>query len=223
MARGAHGSLGRTSWIGPAAELGLIYGVAPVLIAFERVWFARLIIPLLLLVAGCCLLVLVRDPAFDRARLGLGGGLGAGLRRPLLVFVIAGSVLTVAVAALLPEQLLALPRQRPGLWLLILILYPVLSVYPQELIFRTYLFHRSRGLLRHPGLQVVASAVAFGLAHLLLANWIAPALCTLGGLLFARTYQRTGSTLAACLEHALWGDLVFTIGLGRFFYGGAIS
>jgi membrane protease YdiL (CAAX protease family) len=202
-------------------ELGLVFVVLPILLAVERAIFARLIIPLLLVVAGGCLVVLLRDPAFDRARLGLGAGRTADLVRPVLVFVVAGGMLTLGIALLRPELFLALPRHRPGLWLLVVVLYPVLSVYPQELIFRTYLFHRSQGLLRRPWQAVVASALVFGLAHLLLGNWIAPVMCILGGLLFARTYQRTGSTLVACLEHALWGDLVFTIGLGRFFYGGA--
>jgi membrane protease YdiL (CAAX protease family) len=69
--------------------------------------------------------------------------------------------------------------------------------------------------------MLVASAVAFGFAHIILGNWIAVALCTIGGLLFALTYQRSGSLLLVCIDHALFGNFIFTIGLGRFFYHGS--
>jgi hypothetical protein len=40
------------------------------------------------------------------------------------------------------------------------------------------------------------------------------------GLLFALRYALTRSFWAVYLEHALWGALVFTVGLGRFFFTG---
>ena len=43
-----------------------------------------------------------------------------------------------------------------------------------------------------------------------------------GGYLFARTYARSESTLMVSLEHALWGDFLFTVGLGWYFWGGSI-
>jgi uncharacterized protein len=39
------------------------------------------------------------------------------------------------------------------------------------------------------------------------------------GLLFALRYAVTRSLRAVYLEHTLWGGLVFTVGLGRFFSG----
>jgi len=46
-------------------------------------------------------------------------------------------------------------------------------------------------------------------------------LCILGGLLFSVTYQHTGSLLFTCLDHAIFGNFIFTIGLGQFFYHGS--
>ena len=43
----------------------------------------------------------------------------------------------------------------------------------------------------------------------------------LGGWLFARRYQRTRSLLTVSVEHALYGVLIFTIGLGDLFYHAA--
>ena len=67
------------------------------------------------------------------------------------------------------------------------------------------------------------SGFCFGLAHLFFANWIAPVLTALGGVIFARTYSRSGSTMLVSVEHSLWGNFIFTIGLGWYFYAGAIS
>jgi len=65
--------------------------------------------------------------------------------------------------------------------------------------------------------------VAFALAHLFFSNWIAALLSLGGGLLFARTYAHSRSTLLTTVEHGLWGDALFTIGLGWYFYGGSIG
>ena len=40
------------------------------------------------------------------------------------------------------------------------------------------------------------------------------------GLLFAARYAMTRSYWAVFVEHALWGALVFTVGLGQFFFTG---
>jgi membrane protease YdiL (CAAX protease family) len=65
--------------------------------------------------------------------------------------------------------------------------------------------------------------VAFGLAHIVFANWTAPLMTTVMGVLFALTYARTGSTLQASLEHGIWGWFAFTVGLGWYVFSGAIG
>lgn len=56
--------------------------------------------------------------------------------------------------------------------------------------------------------------------HIIFRNPVAPLLTLPGGYLFATTYTRTRSLLITGIEHALYGDLVFTIGLGIYFYKG---
>lgn len=205
-----------------ALELSTVFLIVPILLFLARHSFLRFIIPTLLLAAALCLLVLWRDPTFDRTRLWNSKHLGRHLRRTLLVFLPAAAAIALLVALSAPASLLQLPRERPRLWVQVLLFYPLLSVYPQEIIFRAFFFHRYSALFLRPRLEIVASAVAFGLAHLFFGNWIALLLSTCGGLLFAATYQRSNSTLAAFLEHSLWGDFVFTVGLGWYFYGGSI-
>ena len=211
----------RQWWL--VVEFTLLFVAVPVLMIVERQRFGRMIIPTLVVIGLFCLTVLLLDRRFERHRLWQLGDLKAGMRHILRTFVPGAVVLTGLAVWWRPDLLLRFPQERPGLWLLVMVLYPVLSVYPQELIFRTFLFHRYRSLLPTPVARIAASGTAFGAAHLFFGNWIAPLLTTLGGFLFARTYQRSRSTLQASLEHALWGDFLFTLGLGWYFYGGSIG
>jgi membrane protease YdiL (CAAX protease family) len=101
------------------------------------------------------------------------------------------------------------------------VFYPLLSVYPQELLYRSFLLHRYRPVFGDGTGAAAASAVAFGCAHLMFHNVLSVLLTLVGGWLFARRYQRSRSLLTASVEHALYGVLAFTIGLGALFYHGA--
>jgi membrane protease YdiL (CAAX protease family) len=68
---------------------------------------------------------------------------------------------------------------------------------------------------------VLASALLFGTAHIFLGNFVAPVMSFFGGILFASTYARTRSLALVAIEHALYGDMIFTVGLGQYFYHGA--
>ncbi|MEL6429141.1 MAG: CPBP family intramembrane glutamic endopeptidase [Planctomycetota bacterium] len=164
--------------------------------------------------------VLHRDPAFswrEEAR-------ASAPRREwlrVLVGALVGALALTAFAQWRAPRPFDLPLERPGLWAAVLLLYPVLSVVPQEVIYRTFLVHRYGTLFGRATPAV--SAVAFGLAHLLFWNWIAVLFTLIGGGLFAWTYQRTGSLRLVVVEHALLGQAVFTVGLGRYFYGGTLD
>lgn len=204
-------------------EMVGIFVVLPIVMWFGRHILSSRVIATILAVALFCLIVLLRDPTFDRRRLYSLGRWKQGLQRILVIFIPAALALAVVVAFLLPERFLGFPRSEPRFWAVVMVAYPVFSVYPQELIFRTFFFHRYRELLPSMQARIFASAVAFGLAHLFFGNWLAPVMSTAGGWLFARTYARSGSTLQCSVEHALWGDAIFTIGLGWYFYGGSIA
>jgi membrane protease YdiL (CAAX protease family) len=213
---------GRLAWLYLAAEFAVLFVGIPILFHLHRHFFGTLLIPFILAIAAVCLVLLLADQHFDRRRLFDAEKFFPRLRESLLVFIPWAAALTLAWAVHRPGELFALPRANPPLWAVVMVLYPLLSAYPQEIIFRTFLFHRYRYLFPGRNARIVVSALAFGLAHLFFANWLAPTLSALGGLLIAVTYAGTASTLQASIVHGLWGNLVFTIGLGRFFYGGAI-
>jgi membrane protease YdiL (CAAX protease family) len=141
-------------------------------------------------------------------------------RAVLLRFLILGALLTLFVRTEMPGQYLDLPRHHPTLWLAIMLLYPLLSVWPQEVIFRRFFFARYQPIFGNTGL-VAASALAFGFAHIIFLNWVAVVMTVVGGAIFAADYARYRRLGLACLEHSLYGCLIFTIGLGRYFYTGA--
>jgi membrane protease YdiL (CAAX protease family) len=199
-------------------ELGVLFGLLPAALAT----FARsLSLPVLFVAAWLCLVVLWRDPTFQRDQLWRREQLWTWLRGPLALALAAGTLLAVGVYLVEPRHLFDLPRNSPWRWLLVMLLYPVLSVAPQELVFRTFFFHRYGRLFGSAWVTTVASAIAFAWAHIVLMNELAVVLTLIGGWLFARTYLRTRSLLATVVEHAAYGCLLFTVGLGRWFVTGA--
>ena len=197
-------------------ELLFLFVGAPLLM-FERLipnW------PILYLLFGTIgvLLVLRTDKSFDAQLLVRHSGLGAGFRKLLLRDLPLIALLGLGVWRFSPDSLFSLVKAAPGIWLLVMIFYPVFSVYPQELLYRAYFFHRYERLFGSGWGMVAANALLFGFVHIIFGSWISVVLTAVGGVLFAQTYKKSGSLLLACLEHALFGDFIFTIGLGRYFY-----
>jgi membrane protease YdiL (CAAX protease family) len=107
---------------------------------------------------------------------------------------------------------------KPLLWLAILFIYSVFSVYPQELIFRTFSFQRYEGLFKSKALFIFINAIVFSLAHLFFRNTLVLAITFLGGLLFGLTFYKTKSTLFVTIEHAIYGCWLFTVGMGNMLW-----
>ena len=198
------------------SELLLVYVAVPVLM-YERI-IPNWPIPFLLLATVWSLMVLRGDSTFDQRALIRVARTQQHLQTLLLRDVPLLILIGLAVWVFAPQLLFSLVRRVPVLWLAVVILYPVFSVYPQELLYRAFFFHRYRPLFGAGVGMIVASAAAFGFVHIIFGNWIAISLTAIGGVLFAWTYRKTGSLLLTCLEHALFGDFIFTIGIGQFFY-----
>lgn len=67
-----------------------------------------------------------------------------------------------------------------------------------------------------------ASALSFGVMHVIYGNVPAVVLSALAGWIFSGTYQRTRSLRLVWLEHSLYGIAAFTVGLGPFFGAGIV-
>ncbi|HYA86536.1 MAG TPA: CPBP family intramembrane glutamic endopeptidase [Nitrospirota bacterium] len=195
-------------------EVGGIFVGVPLLLMGDFVPPPKSLV--LLAVCISCLVLLLRDKTFDRRRFGLNGY--HSWRTLLIRFVIIASCLTLSLVLVQPGIVLATLRHHPALWMRIMIAYPVLSVVPQEIIYRAFFFHRYGSLLAHENISIVANAVLFAFAHILFRNWIAIVGSFVASLLWAMTYVRSRSLLVVSIEHALYGNIVFTLGIGHYFY-----
>lgn len=175
------------------------------------------------------LLILVFDRTFDTTRLWNARGAISELPRIALWFVFGGAaVLALAfvmeAAGMLPDGgVFRLPREAPIVVLIILVFYPWLSCYPQEVSHRAYFIHRYRPVFGDGAAMILINALAFSIFHLAFWNIWAIAMTFLGGMLFAYTYTRSRSTLAATLEHAVYGWWAFVTGAGWFVYAGSVQ
>lgn len=202
-------------------EMALLYGAAPLAVdhAVHKMGFPVFIA--LLPVLGLILIVLLVDPTFSvRRELSRGFGIST-LASILAVFVVAGGGVAYYVAHYHPAWFLEFPRDRPDTYMKIMLLYPAMSVAAQELVYRTFYFHRY-GLLfgRAWWLAIALNGILFGLGHIVVDTPVAVYGTMATGALFATRYALTRSFWAVFVEHTLWGAFVFTVGLGRFFFTG---
>jgi membrane protease YdiL (CAAX protease family) len=201
------------------AELALLFVGLPVLFRLLPVRLSPL--PALWLAALYCIYVLRRPSEPHPVRLWNAAPLAGSIGSVLAIFAFAAVVITVAVWRLRPQILFGFLRNSPLFWALVMVLYPVLSVYPQGIIYRAFFFERYRSLFFSPAAMILASAAAFAFSHIIFRSPWSVALTFAAGLLFAWRYQVTGSLLVSCFEHALYGCFIFTVGLGGLFYHGA--
>jgi membrane protease YdiL (CAAX protease family) len=103
---------------------------------------------------------------------------------------------------------------KPKLWLFILFIYSLFSVYPQELLFRTFFFKRYGTLFKSSVVLVFVNATLFSMGHLLFKNTLVLVLTFIGGLIFAYSFNKTKSTFLVSIEHAIYGCWLFTVGMG---------
>ena len=204
-------------------EFIILFVLVPLLLVVFRFSLRRMVIPLLILFCISVLLFLLFDKTFDKKLLWKTENFLKGFKNVLLRFISVGLLLSIFCYFLYSSQFLYLPKSHSRLWIFVMIFYPLASVYPQEIIYRVFFFHRYKTLYRSRVQIIWASGICFGLAHLFFLNVPAILLGTLGGLMFSYTYAKSNSVILSSLEHALWGDLIFTVGLGIYFYSGAIQ
>jgi uncharacterized protein len=140
-----------------------------------------------------------------------------------LIFIVAALAIWLGVRRFAPQLEWSLVRPHPVFWAVVMLAYPVVSVYPQGLLYRAFFFERYAGLFPNKWAMILASASVFSFLHIIFRNWLAVDLTFAGGLLFAARYAKTDSLATSSFEHALYGCWLFTVGLGQYFYHGTIE
>lgn len=208
-------------------ELIILFGVLPLVLLIMRSNGIRVPpLPLLWIGAVACVILMRRHGKREAgvATKAEERGAKAG-RADLIEALLLVSLCSVLLFALYPlitaNPMFEFPRERPIVWLVVLCLYPILSVVPQGIIFRRWFALRYTTLLGSGGTMIVIGALCFGCSHILFGNVVAPVITAFGGALFMRTYLKSGSGWLADLEHAVLGNVAFTIGYGQWLYSGA--
>ena len=205
-------------------EFVLLFAGVPILMAaffeeiqqqgalFGTVWgLALLSVLLLWRTPGWSLGMLFRGPVFREWRL-------------ILIFtVLSGLTSTAFVFAIDPDLFLRIVLYRPELWIMIMVAYPILSAWPQEIIFRSLYFERYGHLFSSTAMLILMNGVVFGFGHLFYMNWITISMTAVGGMIMGWAYLRNRSMALAWVLHLIAGNIVFTVGLGRFFYSGNVG
>jgi membrane protease YdiL (CAAX protease family) len=173
--------------------------------------------------AGVAAALLAITPGFTFRRI-FNGTVFREWRLIIVYALLTAAVCALFVVILLPGRLLDLPLRHTMLWLVILVLYPTLSALPQEVIFRSLFFERYGVLFPNMVAAVAANGAAFGLGHLFFLNPVTIGMTALGGALIGWAYLARGrSLMLAWVLHSLAGQIIFTSGIGIFFYHAAAA
>ena len=150
-------------------------------------------------------------------------GFKISYKKPSITYVIRVSIVSLLIfvsgMALIqyinPDLLFVVVKQKPLLWLTILFVYAFLSVIPQELIYRRFFYRRYRSLFYNKKLFAVINVFCFSWCHIFLNNIWVMIITALGGILFVYTYEKERNLRWVIFEHSLYGNIVFTLGLGQ--------
>lgn len=140
---------------------------------------------------------------------------GSFLKTTFIKFLVIALVTSAYVYFMDASKLFCVPLNKPKLWVTILFVYTFLSVWPQEVIYRTFFFERYGSHFTNKNILIFVNAIVFCMAHLFLRNTLVTVLTFIGGLLFAYTFHKTKSTTLVSIEHALYGNWLFTVGMGQ--------
>ncbi|GIW75292.1 MAG: hypothetical protein KatS3mg104_0355 [Phycisphaerae bacterium] len=199
--------------------LGLF--VIPPLIWMLDLWRPHVLAGLIVLAAYSAG-VLLLDPSFQRWKFWNIGPVKREIRAIIVLFVPASLLFLLVVWLFESDNLFRLIRDKPMVWAMVMLGYPLLSVYPQELLYRVFFFHRYSILMPKGWQRIWGSALVFSWGHVIFGHWIPVVLTLIGGWIFAQRYEKTRSIAVVWLEHTLYGCLIFTIGLGSYFFHGTL-
>lgn len=180
------------------------------------------VLPFLWIVALWCLFILKKETKISNEKFFSFKGIREVFKSMYLQFIGITAFLIILILFFMPDKIFLLVRENPIFWLVIMISYPILSVYPQELVYRVFFFYRYKEYFQNKNIFLLVNSFIFGYMHILFHNWIAVLLTFGGGFIFAKLYEKTNSLMILFIAHSLYGCMIFTIGLGEYFYTGTI-
>jgi len=136
----------------------------------------------------------------------------------IYIVIITSLLLTLIVYIFENNNFMNLPKRNFMIWIILCIFYPVFSAFMQEIVYRLFLFKRYKTLFKKDWILIIACAFVFSFVHIFYFNVISIILTFILGLYLAYLYSKTSSILLTSIIHGFYGDLIFTIGLGQYFW-----
>ena len=109
------------------------------------------------------------------------------------------------------------PKTNFKLWLIVIFIYPFLSVIPQELVYRVFFFQRYFPNINRFYFPAFLNLVVFAYGHLVFSNMHAIIITAIVSPIFTYAYLKK-SFLTCVILHTLGGQIIFTLGLGKYFF-----
>lgn len=109
------------------------------------------------------------------------------------------------------------PKTNFKLWLIVIFIYPFLSVIPQELVYRVFFFQRYFSNINRFYFPMFLNLVVFAYGHLVFSNMHAIIITAIVSPIFTYAYLKK-SFLTCVILHTLGGQIIFTLGLGKYFF-----
>ncbi len=132
-----------------------------------------------------------------------------------VVFFIMGYFYTILLD---PQVLFLFPKENFKLWLIVMILYPALSVIPQEFVYRVFFFQRYKPIFnKNFSVFLITNVFIFSYAHIVFQNIHSVIITAIVSPIFSYAYLKK-SFLTCVVIHSFGGQIIFTLGLGKYFY-----
>ena len=203
------------------AELIILFVVLPLTYAFDLFEFPLMLV---LTIFGVLVFLFLRyDTNFDKTQFKNWDKGKPQLKQILILFGINALIMLALIYIIDKERVFFLVYKMPWLLLVISIFYPLFSVLPQSLIYRSFFFHRYQILFKNETLKIILSALFFSLGHALYKNLMVLVLAFIAGLIFSYHYNKSKSLAMNFFEHSIYGVWLFTSGLGYFFVSGMVE
>ena len=203
-------------------ELLLLSSAVPFLVLVMKLY--NLVIPVLWIVTFYCLLIFIfKNPQVKFKLKNVFNFNFKILLKIIIRWLFVSLILYLLTYYFFIDKLFIIQKNKPEILWKIMLLYPLFSALPQEFIFCKFFFYRYKTIFKTNFNLIASSAIFFSIAHILFLNFLAPVLSFIGGLLFANTYNKHKSLLLVSIEHGLYGNSLFFLGLGWYFWGGSLN
>ena len=115
------------------------------------------------------------------------------------------------------DLLFIFPKTNFELWLLVILIYPFLSVIPQEIVYRVFFFQRYFPNERSFYFLTLLNMIVFSYGHIVFNNVHAILITAIVSPIFTYAYLKK-SFFTCIVLHALGGQIIFCLGLGKYFF-----